>query len=302
MPEEGITLSPKEHLLSTPEILRIARLFVSQGVTKIRLTGGEPTIRPDILPLLEGLGSLEGIKDLAMTTNGVALHRKLQRFKSAGLTAVNLSLDTLVDAKFAVITRRQGDRGLASVLKSLETALQVGIQSVKLNVVVMRGVNEDEVLKFVALTRDANLEVRFIEYMPFDGNKWSTDKMVPYSELVSLIEGAGGYKLHAIKSQRGDTAKSFSVEGHAGRVGFISSMTSHFCSSCTRLRVTCDGNLKVCLFGNEEVSLRDMMRAGASDEEVLEVVGRAVWGKKEKHAGLGTLEKMKNRPMILIGG
>lgn len=298
MPEEGVDLSPPDHLLTTDEILRLARLFVSQGVTKIRLTGGEPTVRKDILDLVTGLGEIPGLKELCMTSNGISLHRKLPALRAAGLTALNLSLDTLVDGKFTIMTRRQG---LSHVLKSLQTALDVGVPKVKLNVVVMRGLNEDEVPDFVALTKDRDIEVRFIEYMPFDGNKWSTNKMVPFREIEDMITDAG-YSLEPIAAKPGDTAKSCAVAGHLGRVGFITSMTSHFCSSCTRLRITCDGNLKVCLFGNAEVSLRDLLRANVPDEELLTVIARAVKNKKAQHAGIGTLEKMKNRPMILIGG
>lgn len=298
MPEEGVDLSPPDHLLTTDEILRLARLFVSQGVTKIRLTGGEPTVRKDILDLVAGLGAIPGLKELCMTSNGISLHRKLPALRAGGLTALNLSLDTLVDGKFTIMTRRQG---LSHVLKSLQTALDVGVPKVKLNVVVMRGLNEDEVPDFVALTKDRDIEVRFIEYMPFDGNKWSTNKMVPFREIEDMITDAG-YTLEPIAAKPGDTAKSCTVAGHLGRVGFITSMTSHFCSSCTRLRITCDGNLKVCLFGNAEVSLRDLLRADVPDSALLAVIGRAVKNKKAQHAGIGTLEKMKNRPMILIGG
>lgn len=303
MPADGVDLSPPDHLLSTPEILRLARLFVSQGVTKIRLTGGEPTLRRDLVDLMEGLHSLPGLDNICITSNGLALHRKLPALAQHGLTALNLSLDTLVPAKFELLTRRPG-QGLAAVLRSLDTAVKLNIPRVKLNVVVMRGVNDDEILDFVALARDHPIQIRFIEYMPFDGNRWNSHKMVPYAELRAAIERGIGTSLELVPAQPGDTAKNYRLpdSNYVGSVGLITSMTDHFCGTCTRLRLTSDGNLKVCLFDNAEVSLRDRLRAGASDAELLNVVGAAVRGKKSKHAGLGELEKMKNRPMVLIGG
>lgn len=305
MPEEGVPLSPNERLLTTPEILRLARLFAAHGVTKIRLTGGEPTVRLDLLDLVRGLSAIRGISSVCLTSNGIALPRKLDALKEAGLTAVNISLDTLQEGKFMLMTRR---KGLAQVRRAIDKAVSLGLK-VKVNNVVMHNLNEDEVLDFVRLTRDHNLEVRFIEYMPFDGNKWSSSKMLPTAHLRDhIIQHEGQFTLTPVPSIIGDTANSYTVSDsaaghvHAGRVGFISSMTDHFCGTCTRLRLTCDGNLKVCLFGEEEVSLRDLLRSGASDDEIMQVVGTAVRGKREKHAGIGELEKGNNRPMILIGG
>ncbi|KAG0633120.1 hypothetical protein HOY80DRAFT_897013 [Tuber brumale] len=324
MPAEGVPLSPPAHLLSTPEILEIARLFVSQGITKIRLTGGEPTVRKDIVELVEELGKLRsiGLNELAITSNGIALHRKLQRMVDAGLTGLNLSLDTLDPFQFQIMTRR---KGLETVLKTIDTALDMGFgeegsgKVLKINSVVMKGVNDHEIVDFVGMTRDKPIEVRFIEYMPFDGNKWSKNKMVSYNDMVSRIKEIYP-TLQKLPSQRpNDTSKTWGVPGFSGRVGFITSMTHNFCGSCNRLRITGDGNLKVCLFGEAEVSLRDMMRkyrnrelevgtveaAGGREEmesELLQVIGKAVGNKKEKHAGMGELENMKNRPMILIGG
>ncbi|ODQ81481.1 hypothetical protein BABINDRAFT_18435, partial [Babjeviella inositovora NRRL Y-12698] len=296
MPAEGVELSPEGNLLTTPEILRLARLFVSQGVRKVRLTGGEPTIRSDILELVNELHAIPGLEEICITSNGLALHRKLPQLCESGLTALNLLLDTLVAGKFALITRRNG---LSAVLRALHVALALGVR-VKVNVVVMRGVNEDEILDFVAMARDHPLEVRFIEYMPFGGNKWLQGKMFDYADTMRII--ARKYALTKVPHRAGDTAKVYSHPSFRGRVGFITSMTENFCGTCTRLRLTTDGNLKVCLFGNEEVSLRDMMRSGKTDGEILEVIGVAVKGKREKHDDMGVLENMPNRPMILIGG
>ena len=344
MPEEGVPLSPPRELLTTPEIVLLSGLFVSQGVTKIRLTGGEPTVRRDILPLMRQIGDLRahGLREICLTTNGLALHRKLEAMVEAGLTGVNLSLDTLDPWQFQLMTRRQG---FGAVRKSIDRILELnragaGVR-LKINCVVMRGLNDREILPFVELTRDEDLEVRFIEYMPFDGNRWSENKMLGYAEMLARIREAHP-GLQKVRDRPSDTSKTFRVPGHVGRIGFITSMTHNFCGTCNRLRITSDGNLKVCLFGNAEVSLRDIVRkvnggepideealeslklaaaataagdVGAlpdsdsrppllapNSRELLEVIGMAVKRKKAKHAGIGELEHMKNRPMILIGG
>ncbi|KAL5326407.1 hypothetical protein ACEPPN_004091 [Leptodophora sp. 'Broadleaf-Isolate-01'] len=339
MPEEGVPQSPPPNLLTTPEIYLLSSTFVSQGVTKIRLTGGEPTVRKDILPLMHQIGSLrsQGLKELCLTTNGISLHRKLDSMAEAGLTGVNLSLDTLDPWQFQIMTRR---KGFEAVMKSINRILEMnklgaGIK-LKINCVVMRGMNEREIIPFVELGREQDLEVRFIEYMPFDGNKWSQGKMLSYQEMLDMIrEKYPG--LRKVQDHKNDTSKTYEIPGFAGRIGFITSMTHNFCGSCNRLRITSDGNLKVCLFGNDEVSLRDMIRKSNNgnpideaafeamqqiemdrrqnlsssrgplggtehERELLNVIGIAVKGKKEKHAGMGELENMKNRPMILIGG
>ncbi|KAL2124844.1 hypothetical protein VTJ04DRAFT_1209 [Mycothermus thermophilus] len=336
MPEEGVPLSPPRELLTTPEIVLLSSLFVSEGVTKIRLTGGEPTVRSDIVPLVRQLGALRsrGLRELCITTNGLALHRKLEPMVEAGLTGINLSLDTLDPWQFQLMTRRAG---FAAVQKTIDRIFELnragaGIKF-KINCVVMRGFNDREILPFVELTRDKDVEVRFIEYMPFDGNKWSEGKMFSYQEMLDVIRSRYP-DLQRLRGHRNDTSKTFQVPGFVGKLGFITSMTHNFCGTCNRLRITSDGNLKVCLFGNAEVSLRDILRKANRGEpideaamealrqaaakiegtdaisephravpdvdELLNVIGMAVKRKKEKHAGIGELEHMKNRPMILI--
>lgn len=336
MPEEGVPQSPPVELLTTPEIYLLSSIFVSQGVTKIRLTGGEPTVRRDILPLMHKIGSLrsQGLREICLTTNGISLHRKLDSMVEAGLTGVNMSLDTLDPWQFQIMTRR---KGLDAVLKCIDRILEMnklgaGIK-LKINCVVMRGMNDQEILPFVEMGREKDIEVRFIEYMPFDGNKWSKGKMLGYQEMLEIIrEKYPGVR--KVQDHKNDTSKTFKIPGFVGKIGFITSMTHNFCGSCNRLRITSDGNLKVCLFGNAEVSLRDILRqsnngepiddqafkalkqielnqqkglyeskgVSPNEQELLKVIGMAVKGKKEKHAGMGELENMKNRPMILIGG
>jgi cyclic pyranopterin phosphate synthase len=339
MPEEGVPLSPPRELLTTPEIVLLSSLFVSQGVTKIRLTGGEPTVRRDIVPLMQQIGSLRahGLRELCLTTNGLSLHRKLDAMVEAGLTGINLSLDTLDPWQFQLMTRRAG---FSAVQKSIDRILELNRLGAsikfKINCVVMRGLNDREILPFVELTREKDIEVRFIEYMPFDGNKWSKGKMFSYQEMLDVIRSRYP-DLQRGLDHKNDTSKTFQVPGFVGKIGFVTSMTHNFCGTCNRLRITSDGNLKVCLFGNAEVSLRDILRkvnngepiddvaleslqqasTGAAErllpsshqpllipnsDELLDVIGMAVKRKKAKHAGIGELEHMKNRPMILIGG
>ncbi|KAF8910150.1 hypothetical protein CPB84DRAFT_1937746 [Gymnopilus junonius] len=300
MPSEGVELSPDGKLLTNNEILRLATLFVKSGVTKIRLTGGEPTVRKGITDIISHLNSLRlhGLKSIGMTSNGLALHRRLPQLIENGLTHLNLSLDTLDPFKFELITRR---RGHDAVLRALEVALTSPLQSVKLNVVVIKGLNDSEVLDFVEMTKNESLSVRFIEFMPFTGNKWDKKKMVESSELLRRIQERHP-NVQRAPDELNDTAKSWTIPGYKGNFGFISSMSDHFCGSCNRLRLTADGQIKVCLFDATEVSLRDKLRMGVSDEDLLETIGRAVTGKKEKHAGMEDIDVVTNRPMILIGG
>jgi len=299
MPADGVDLTPSEHLLTTPEIMRLARLFASAGITKIRLTGGEPTIRKDIVQLAEGLAGLPGVAAVGLTTNGIALQRKLPALKAAGLKLLNISLDSLREERFETMTRR---RGLSRVLDTIFDAARQGFDPVKVNVVVMRGQNDDELLDFVELTREAPLNVRFIEYMPFDGNVWSDTKMVTYTEMAKRINAHYSPGLHRLPDPRGEVAKNFRVPGFRGTVSFVTSMTSAFCGDCNRLRLMADGNLKVCLFGANEVSLRDAMREGATDKELLAIISAAVDRKKAAHAGMFAIAATPNRSMVQIGG
>jgi len=260
-------------------------------------------------------------------STGVTLKRRLPELKAAGVNALNISLDTMEvpfpnnlprhlassyrsvltpaltlryqDHKYQLMTRRPITQG--RIMDGVMAAVELGYDPVKVNCVMMRGVNDDELVKFVALTEKHPIDVRFIEYMPFGGNKWQKDKMLSYIEMIDIIrQDYPG--LAKVYNEPNDTARSYSVEGFRGSVSFITSMSHSFCSSCNRLRITADGNLKVCLFGNTEVSLRDKMREGCSDEELVPIIEAAVKRKKKAHAGMDELAEMENRPMILIGG
>lgn len=298
MPPEGVPLQPQDKILTFEEIERIATLFIEAGVDKIRLTGGEPLVRKDVEDLIYRIGKIKGLRTFAITTNGLLLPKKLPALHKAGVNLFNISLDTLDPEKFEFITRR---KGFDLVMKSIDMALEYGYRPVKINCVVMRGFNENELGDFVALTRDKPIEIRFIEYMPFDGNGWNDNRFMPYQEMIGIIEAAHP-TLKRLKDGPNETSKTYQADGYAGRVGFITSMSEHFCGSCNRLRITADGNLKVCLFGNAEVSLRDKMREGASDEQLRKIIGAAVQRKKASHAGMYNIASSENRPMILIGG
>lgn len=298
MPAEGVELTPNPQLLSANEVIRLADLFVSSGVDKIRLTGGEPTIRKDIEEICSQLSNLKGLKTLAITTNGITLARKLPKLKECGLNALNISLDSLIPAKFEFMTRRKGHE---RVMESITAAIDLGYNPVKVNCVVMRGFNEDEICDFVELTREKPINVRFIEFMPFDGNVWNVKKLVPYAEMLDRVVKCYP-NVNRIRDHPTDTAKNYSIDGHLGTVSFITSMTEHFCAGCNRLRLLADGNFKVCLFGPSEVGLRDPLRCGADDSELKEIIGAAVKRKKAAHAGMFDIAKTPNRPMIHIGG
>ncbi|KAJ1030692.1 hypothetical protein NDA18_001930 [Ustilago nuda] len=292
MPEDGVPLTPSNELLSTSEVERLASLFVSQGVNKIRLTGGEPTVRSDLPQIVSSLNELKqhGLEQIGITTNGIALgKRKLDTLVQNGLTHLNVSLDTLDSFKFEFMTRR---RGHESVMACIERALALEMPSVKINVVVIKGLNDkQDVIDFVRFTKDKPITIRFIEYMPFDGNKWQVQKLVPYRDLVKTIQSEfPDFERISNRDDPNDTSKHWHVPGHQGTVGFITSMTENFCGTCNRLRITADGNLKVCLFGNAEISLRDAMRTGfgpipslsagskgqpATDDQLLQLIGAA---------------------------
>jgi cyclic pyranopterin phosphate synthase len=300
MPEDGISLTRPERLLATDELERLATIFVRAGVTKIRLTGGEPTLRADLVDVVRSIDALRplGLREISMTTNGIALERKLPELRAAGLDRINISLDTLRRERFVELTRRDG---LDKVLSSMRAALDLGFAPLKLNCVVMKGVNDGEVLDFARLTLASDVHVRFIEFMPFDGNRWSADRILPHHELVSRLRDAHG-GLERVSNDAHDVARSWRIPGARGTVSTIASMTQPFCAGCNRIRLTADGAFMTCLFGKSEVSLRDALRAGESDDAILVRVWDALQRKHAAHAGMHSIAKATRRPMTTIGG
>lgn len=279
MPAEGLRWLAREEVLSFEEIQHLAQLFVERyGVRTIRLTGGEPLVRIRLEELVAMIASIDPSLDLTMTTNGVLLRQKAKLLKEAGLKRVNISLDTLHIDRFREIARREA---FARTMDGIRAAEEVGLWPVKLNMVVMRGINDDEVLDFARLARQKGYEVRFIEFMPLDGDgRWSPDLVVPSRRIQEQIEDL--FPLVPVRDQRPAPATSFRfADGAPGGIGFISSVSEAFCTDCNRLRLTAEGGLRTCLFSLRETPLRDLLRGGASDDELCRVIEAAVWQKEE---------------------
>ena len=308
MPEEGMQWLPREQILAFEEIERIARVLVEDlGVESIRLTGGEPTVRADLPALVERLAALRVGGDgppvaLAMTTNGATLRRHAAPLAAAGLGRVNISLDSLDRERFAEVTRRDE---LDAVLDGIDAAIEAGLQPVKVNVVLVRGINDDEVLDFAAFGRDRGVSVRFIEFMPLDGGGgWGSDQVVSQDEIVAAIGAT--WPLEPVR-RGNEPAERFRYldlpEGTpGGEIGVIPSVTRPFCGNCDRVRLTAEGQLRNCLFAHDEFDLRTPLRTGATDDELAGIVRTAVGAKWAGHA-IGQVQFIRPRKsMSQIGG
>lgn len=298
MSEEGMTFLPRSELLSFDEIVKIARVAHTLGVTAIRLTGGEPLVRKGLASLIAQLSEI-GFDDLALTTNGMQLATLAPKLADAGLKRVNVSCDSLKADRFESI-RRRGD--LATVLGAMDAAEAAGLNPVKVNVVLLRGNNEDEILDFAAFARQTGRVVRFIEFMPLDAQgQWDRTQLVPGHEIFERINEA--WPLEAIGALDGPApAERFRfVDGH-GEIGLISSVTQPFCGTCNRLRLTADGSIRNCLFSDDEYSVRDILRANVGDREIENLLRRAVWAKFPGHAINEPSFLRPARSMSMIGG
>lgn len=299
MPEKGVELKPHSEILTLEEIHRIIIVGTGVGIRKVRLTGGEPLIRRNLPRLLQMISSIDLIDDIAITTNGLLFPEMAGELKEAGLHRVNISLDTMKPERYAFITR---NGCLTQAVKAIETALVMGFHPVKINTVVIRGINDDEIMDFCRLAYDYCLHVRFIEFMPVgELGFWSKDKVITCDEIKGLIERE--YRLIPWKLSRGNgPAKSYRLEGGRGSVGFISPMSNHFCHECNRLRLTADGKLRGCLYDRTEIDLKQVLRQGGSEEEMLQLFIKAINLKPGEHkmgqASWGT----RNRKMYQIGG
>ncbi len=296
MPAEGVDILERSELLTFEEIERLVKVFARLGVSKVRLTGGEPTVRRGFMELTRALGQIEGIERLYLTTNGSALAPKAAELKEAGLTGVNISLDTLRAERFEEITRRDS---FAAVMAGIEAALEAGL-STKINVVVLPGLNDDELPDFVEFVRGRKVQVRFIEFMPFAGNLWKPDRVYDYAAMQRALSSK--FDLKPLAGVHGDVAKEFWIEGFVGTVGFITSMTDSFCSTCNRVRLTSDGRFKTCLFLPPRTSLRDMVRAGAEDEALADAIRQDLQTKWEAHPPMNQWKQLESLSMVQIGG
>ncbi|MAG20861.1 MAG: GTP 3',8-cyclase MoaA [Candidatus Marinimicrobia bacterium] len=277
MPEEGIDFRPEKKLLTAEEILRVVKISADLGVRKIRFTGGEPLLRSDMVRIVEKTVEIPGINDVCITTSGLLLRKMASQLSDAGLTSVNISLDTLDAAKFREITRRDG---LAQVMEGLETALKLPFNSVKINTVFMRGLNHDELKNFVEITEKYPVAVRFIELMPFDAHQiWKTGKFYGAERIVEELKQL----FPELKKVKGSATEHhvFRVSGFKGNVAVIPAYSRTLCGNCNRVRLTADGKLRNCLYSDNEFSLRDMMRNGTSDEAMAHLMKKAMWLKPE---------------------
>ncbi|MDB4297271.1 GTP 3',8-cyclase MoaA [Flavobacteriaceae bacterium] len=302
MPANGIPLSPKSHLMTADEVFEIAQKFVQLGVTKIRITGGEPLVRKDAIDVLTKLATLN--VEISITTNGVLLDKYVDTFKKLNIRKLNISIDSLDETKFNTITRR---KDFERVYNNIITLTQDDFFIIKLNCVLMKGFNENEICDFIELTRYHNLNVRFIEFMPFDGNKWNLDKLVSYATIVEKAYSHFGKKdVIRVEDAPNDTSKNFQITGAEGTFAIISTVTNPFCDSCNRIRLTANGKLKNCLFSNGEEDLLTPLRNKQSIETPIRV---AVLSKQKTRGGMDTQIKftsdelrLTNRSMIAIGG
>lgn len=298
MPEEDYEFTQASKLMQTAEIERLAKTFVQEGVTKIRLTGGEPLVRKDAAQIILALSKLN--IDLSFTTNGARIHDFIGVILEANIKSINVSLDTLDGDKFKLITRRDI---FQQVKDNIDLLLKHHIK-VKINVVVMKGMNDMEIIDFIEWTKSAPIEVRFIEFMPFEGNRWTSNQVVSLEDIL-LLAGTK-YQFSALEGGQNDTAKHYQVKGHAGSFAIISTMTAPFCSTCNRMRLTADGKLKNCLFSTGETDLLGPLRRG---EDVLPLIHECIGSKAKALGGQfsGLFENIEahtihNRSMITIGG
>ena len=299
MPAQGMPWLDRRELLSFEEIERLVRVLAGLGVTDVRLTGGEPLARRDFPKLVAMLRGIERIRDLSMTTNGYLLERDARALVEAGIDRVNVSVDSLARDRFHEITRRDA---LPQTLRGLEAiAAHERVRPIKVNAVAMRDFTEDEVFRFCELARSSAYQVRFIEFMPLDGDRaWSPDQVLTGAEIRSLIETR--YPLEPLPREPHSTARTHRFADGRGEIGFINPVSEPFCADCNRIRLTAEGELRTCLFSVHETDLRDPMRTGATDEELERIIRDAVWRKELKHRVNEPGFRPPARTMSAIGG
>jgi GTP 3',8-cyclase len=301
MPAEGLPWLKKAEILSYEEIERISRVAVAIGIEQIRLTGGEPLVRRDVADLVRMLRKIDGLRSLSLTTNGILLKQLAGLLADAGLTRINVSLDSLVREKFAQLTRRDQ---LQRVLEGLEELEKYpSIHPIKVNAVAIKGYSEEEALEFVRLARRKAYVMRWIEFMPLDADQiWRKEDILTGAELKAIIEAEYGPLVQITTGDPSETARRYTFSDGIGEVGFINPVSEPFCSSCDRIRMTADGKLLTCLFGTEETDLRSVLRSDASDEALAQTIRQAVWNKELKHHIGDKRFKRANRSMSMIGG
>lgn len=298
MPSEGVKPIAHKSILSYEEIIRIVRIAARLGVRKIRLTGGEPLIRKNLTYLVSSINAIEGIDDISLTTNGLLLKKLARPLAAAGLKRVNISLDTFRPDRYKEITR---GGTISKVLEGIKEAEQAGILPIKINMVPIRGFNDDEIEAFARLTIKTPYHIRFIEFMPIGAREmWSQEKYIPTDEIKEKVSAIA--PLVPVRMRKSGPARYFRFENAAGVIGFISPLTHHFCSSCNRLRLTADGKLRPCLFSETEIDLKSALRSGSPDEELERLLRLSIEVKPQGHS-LGHEKPLTMlRPMSKIGG
>lgn len=278
MPASGVPCMPAEETLTTAELIRVVRVARRSGLRKVRITGGEPLVRNDLIPLIRALKQDIGIHDLSLTTNGLLLADMADRLKAAGLDRVNVSLDTMDPQRYHKITRG-GD--ILRVWEGIDAAEDAGLTPLKINMVPLRGVNDDEIRNFALLTHDRDYHIRFIEFMPTKGNRWSDGTCVRTREVMDRVALLG--PLNAIPFRGNGPSRNYRLSGARGVIGFISAVSDHFCGSCNRLRLSADGKIRPCLYSDQVVDMRALLRNGSSDEELGALFSHAALSKPSGH-------------------
>jgi len=300
MPEHEVDFVPRSELLSFEEIERFVRIAVRLGITKLRLTGGEPLLRRDLHVLVRKLRNIPGIRDLGLTTNGVLLRDQAKALYEAGLRRVNIHLDTLDRARFVAITRRdEMDR----VLEGIHLCRRLGFDPVKLNVVAVKGLVEPAIVPLARFGREYGVEIRYIEFMPLDAQGlWDRSRVLLADDILEMLAREIGPLVEMPDRDPRAPALEYRFADGVGRIGFIASVSRPFCLSCNRIRITADGKLRYCLFALEETDIKTPLRSGASDEEIMETVRKTVWAKWEGHEINTSRFVAPPRPMYSIGG
>ncbi|MFO0883150.1 MAG: GTP 3',8-cyclase MoaA [Pirellulales bacterium] len=300
MPNEMVQFLPREQILTFEEIERFVRVVVPMGVTKFRLTGGEPLVRSGLSDLVARLASIEGVEDLALTTNGILLADQAEALKKAGLKRINISLDALTEETFRKISRRDG---LDKVLAGIQAAKQVGFEKIRLNAVAIANLSEPEIVPLAKFARQEQLEMRFIEFMPLDAEQnWQTDQVLSGEEIRRLIEEAIGPLVAADRPDPSQPAVDYRFADGLGTLGFINPVTQAFCGDCNRLRITAEGKIRNCLFSMVEWDARALLRGNATDEQLEQLVRDCVAAKKQGHGMDGDGFERPERAMYQIGG
>ena len=298
MPDRALDFIPHSEVLTYEEILRIVRLCIQLGIRKVRLTGGEPLVRKGFIGFINRLCRIEGLKEVSLTTNGVLLRGLAAYIRECGISRINVSLDSLRPERFFYITGRDY---FARVWEGLEEAEGLGFSPIKINVVVMKGINDDEVLDFVNLALNTSYCVRFIEFMPLGQNGWTPERFVSIDEIYQLIQSK--WDLIPIKSGPYDgPALRFRIAGTQGEIGLIGALSNPFCPRCNRLRLTSEGHLRGCLFSDQEVDLKTPLRQGKGDDYILRLIEFAIRNKPKDHGLLGYGPQGSLREMYSIGG